>query len=153
MKYILLTTLFIAALSSCGTLTISEADRKLVSEGEKSLLVTENIDPVYYLTGIPQLLDEIRGEHIWIDIITVDGKEVEKWYTADEEVAVEPGPRIIVAECREKVDSWNRDIDDNSNKTYQFRTQTIDHTFEGGKKYRIYAKSYIGGCRIFVEPF
>jgi hypothetical protein len=44
MKNILLTTLFIIALSSCGTLKISEVDRKLVSEGKKSLLVTQNFN-------------------------------------------------------------------------------------------------------------
>ena len=152
MKNILLTTLFIIALSSCGTLKISEVDRKLVSEGKKSLLVTQNREPLFYFTLIPSIIDPIIGEPISVDIITVDGKKVGKLFKANEEVAVEPGLREIVAKCKEKVDSWNRDIDDKSDRTYQSRTQTINYTFEGGKKYRIYAKTYIGGCRLHIEP-
>jgi len=145
MKHMLLTILFIIALSSCGTLKISEADRKLVSEGKKSVLVTENREPLFYLTLIPSIIDSITGEPISVDIITVDGKEVVTRFKdrlkANVEIVVEPGLRIIVAECKEKVDSWNRDIDDKSDATNQTRTQTIDYTFEGGKKYRIYPKS------------
>lgn len=156
MKNILLTTLFIIALSSCGTLTISEVDRKLVSEGKKSLLVTKNREPLFYLSLIPSMIDPIIGEPISVDIITVDGKEVggkevDK-FKANEKVAVEPGLREVVVKCREKVDSWNRDIDDKSDATYQTRTQTINYTFEGGKTYRIQARAYIGGCRMHIEP-
>lgn len=157
MKNILLTILFIIALSSCGTLKISEIDRKLVSEGKKSLLITQNREPLFYLTLIPSIIDPIIGEPISVDIITVDGKDVDgnevaNKFKANEEVAVEPGLHVIVAKCREKVDSWNRDIDDKSDATYQTRTQFIDYTFEGGKKYRIYAKSFIGGCKLYIEP-
>ena len=86
-----------------------------------------------YLTLIPSIIDPIIGEPILVDIITVDGKEVVNKFKANEEVAVEPGLREIEAKCREKVDSWNRDIDDKSDVTYQTRTQTINYTFEGGK--------------------
>lgn len=156
MKNILLTTLFIIALSSCGTLKISEIDRKLVNEGKKSLLVTQNREPLFYLTLIPSIIDPIIGEPISIEIITVDGKEVvnrfKDRFKANVEVVVEPGLHEIVAKCKEKVNSWNRDIDDKSDETYQSRTQTINYTFEGGKKYGIYAKQYIGGCRMHIEP-
>lgn len=154
MKKILLTVLFITVLSSCGTLTVSDAEKKLVSEGKKSLLVTENRDPIYYLTGLPQLFDEIGGEPISVYVLSIDGTDVkDKWFKADEEVAVEPGQRSIEAECKEKVDSWNRDVDDKSESKYQTRTQTIDYKFEGGKKYLLYARPYIGGCRLFIKPY
>lgn len=157
MKNILLTILFIIALSSCGTLKISEIDKKLVSEGKKSLLVTKNREPLFYLTLIPSIIDPIIGEPISVDIITVDGNDVDgndvaNKFKANQEVAVEPGLHEIVAECREKADSWNRAIDDKSDATYQTRTQTIYYKFEGGKKYIIYAKTYIGGCRLHIEP-
>ena len=137
MKKLLLSILIISSLSSCGTMKIGEADRKLIKDGKKSLLVTKNPEPLFYFTGIPILLDKLFGHPVSIDIKTIDGKEIEEWYRANEAVAVEPGSREIVAEGTQKITDVDRDIDDKSNSPKRSFTQTIYYTFEGGKKYRI----------------
>jgi hypothetical protein len=149
----LLTTLCIVVLSSCGTLNISEADRKLVSEGKKSLLVTRNRDPLHYLAVIPILIDALGGEPVPVDIESIDGKEIGKWFRANEQVAVEPGTHEIVATCTQEVDDINRDIDDKENLPYRSCTQTINYTFEPGKRYRIFAVEYLTHCEIRIEPY
>lgn len=153
MRNILVTTLFVFVLSSCGTLHISEADRKLISEGKKSLLVTRNRDPLHYLAVIPILIDALGGAPTEVDIETIDGKEVGEWFRANEQVAVEPGTHEIVATCTQKVDDINRDIDDKDNLPYRSCTQTIHYAFEGGKKYRIFAVEYLTHCEIRIEPY
>ncbi|MHC4085153.1 MAG: DUF2057 domain-containing protein [Planctomycetota bacterium] len=153
MRNTLLTTLYIVVLSSCGTLHTSEADRKLVSEGKKSLLVTRNRDPLHYLAVIPILIDALGGEPVPVDIESIDGKEVGKWFRANEQVAVEPGAHEIVATCTQKVDDINRDIDDKDNLPYRSCTQTINYTFEAGKRYRIFAVEYLTHCEIRIEPY
>ena len=152
MRNILLTTLCIVVLSSCGTLRTSEADRKLISEGKKSLLVTRNRDPLHYLAVIPILIDALGGAPTEVDIETIDGEEVGKWFRANEEAALEPGMHEIVATCTQKVDDINRDIDDKDNLPYRSCTQTISYTFEAGKRYRIFAVEYLTRCEIRIEP-
>jgi hypothetical protein len=61
---------------------------------------------------IPILIDALGGEPVPVDIESIDGKEVGKWFRANEQVAVEPGTHEIVATCTQKVDDINRDIDD-----------------------------------------
>ena len=154
MRNTLLAALCILALSSCGTLRISEADRKLVSEGKKSVLVTQNRDPLDYFYVIPILIDALGwGESTEVDIESVDGEKVGKWYKANEEVAVEPGVHEIVATCTQEVDDINRDIDDKENSPTRLCTQTISYTFEGGKRYRIYAVEYLTHCEIRIGPY
>ena len=153
MRNVLLATLCIVLLSSCGTLHISEADRKLISEGKKSLLVTRNRDPLHYLAVIPILIDALGGAPTEVDIETIDGKEVGEWFRANEQVAVEPGTHEIVATCTQKVDDINRDIDDEDNLPYRSCTQTINYTFEAGKRYRIFAVEYLTHCEIRIEPY
>jgi len=153
MRNILLTTLCIVVLSSCGTLRTSEADRKLISEGKKSLLVTRNRDPLHYLAVIPILIDALGGAPTEVDIETIDGEEVGKWFRANEEAALEPGTHEIVATCTQKVDDINRDIDDKDNLPYRSCTQTISYTFEAGKRYRIFAVEYLTRCEIRIEPY
>ncbi len=154
MRNILLTTLCIVVLSSCGTLHISEADRKLISEGKKSLLVTQNPDVLDYLSLIPiQVLigvfddeEAISVDTISVDIIRIDGEEVEEWYRANEEVAVEPGIHEIVATYTV------RDRTKNSSSC-QSDTQTINYLFEGGKRYRIYVLEHLDWYEICIAPF
>jgi hypothetical protein len=153
MRNILLTTLCIVVLSSCGTLHISEADRKLISEGKKSLLITRNRDPLDYFYVIPILIDALGGEPVPVDIESIDGEEVEEWFRANEEVAVDPGIHEIVATCTQKVDDINRDIDDKDNLPYRSCTQTINYTFEAGKRYRIFAVEYLTHCEIRIGPY
>jgi hypothetical protein len=153
MRNILLTTLCIVAVSSCGTLHISEADRELVSEGKKSLLVTRNRDALHYLAVIPILIDSLGGEPVPVDIKSIDDKKVGKWFRANEEVAVEPGTHEIVATCTQEIDDINRDIDDKDNLPYRTCTETINYTFEGGKRYRIYAVEYLTHCEIRIAPY
>ena len=153
MRNILLTTLCIVVLSSCGTLRTSEADRKLISEGKKSLLVTRNRDPLHYLAVIPILIDALGGAPTKVDIERIDGKEVGKWFRANEEAALEPGIHEIVATCTQKVDDINRDVDDKDNLPYRSCTQTINYTFEAGKRYRIFAVEYLTHCEIRIEPY
>jgi len=153
MRNTLLTTLCIVVLSSCGTSHISEADRKLISEGKKSLLVTRNRDPLHYLVVIPILIDALGGAPTKVDIETIDGKEVGKAFRANEQVALEPEIHEIVATCTQKVDDINRDIDDKDNLPYRTCTQTINYTFEAGKRYRIFAVEYLTHCEIRIEPY
>ena len=153
MRNILLTTLCIFVLASCGSSHVSRADRKLISEGKKSLLVTRNRDPLHYFYVIPILIDALGGEPTKVDIESIDGKEVEEWLSANEEVAVEPGIHEIVATCTQEVDDINRDIDDTENLPYRLCTQTISYTFEGGKRYRIFAVEYLTHCEIRIEPY
>ena len=79
MRNILLATICIVVLSSCGTSHISKADRKLISEGEKSLLVTQNRDPSDYFYVIPILIDALGGQPTQVDIESIDGQEVGRW--------------------------------------------------------------------------
>jgi hypothetical protein len=153
MRNILITILCIVLLSSCGTLHISKADRKLISEGKKSLLITRNRDPLDYFYVIPILTDALGGEPTEVDIKSIDGKKVGKWYKANEEVAVEPGTHEIVATCTQKVDDIKRDIDDTENLPSRSCTQTINYTFEGGKKYRIYVVEYLTHGEIRIGPY
>ena len=153
MRNILLITLCIVVLSSCGTLRISKADRKLVSEGKKSLLVTRNRDFLDYFYVIPILIDALGGEPVEVDIESIDGEKVREWLAANEEVAVEPGTHEIVATCTQKFDDINRDIDDKENLPTRSCTQTISYTFEGGKRYKIYAVEYLTHCEIRIGPY
>jgi hypothetical protein len=102
---------------------------------------------------IPILIDALGGEPTKVDIENIDGKEVEEWLSANEEVAVEPGTHEIVATCTQEVDDINRDIDDTENLPYRLCTQTISYTFEGGKRYRIFAVEYLTHCEIRIEPY
>jgi hypothetical protein len=153
MRNVLLVTLCILVLSSCGTSHTSEADRDLVREGKKSLLVTRNPDPVHYLALIPILIDALGGALTEVDIETIDGNEVGKWFSANEEVAVEPGIHEIVATCTQEVDDIDRDIDDKDDLPYRSCTQTINYTFEAGMRYRIFAVEYLTHCEIRIEPY
>lgn len=153
MRNILLATLSVVVLSSCGTLRPSEADRKLISAGKKSLLVTRNRDPLHYLVVIPILIDALGGAPTKVDIEMIDGEEVGVWFRANEEVAVEPGIREIVATCTQRIDDINRDIDDKDNLPYRLCTHTINYTFEGGKRYRLFALEYLTHCEIRIEPY
>ena len=153
MRNILLTILCIFVLSSCGTLHVSQEDRKLISEGKKSLLVTRNRDPLDYFFVLPILIDALGGVPTEVDIEGIDGKKVGKWYKANEEVAVEPGVHEITATCIQEVDDINRDIDDTENLPSRSCTQTISYTFEGGKRYRIYAVEYLTHCEIRIGPY
>ena len=153
MRNILLTILCIFVLSSCGTLHVSQEDRKLISEGKKSLLVTRNRDPLDYFFVLPILIDALGGVPTEVDIEGIDGKKVGKWYKANEEVAIEPGVHEITATCIQEVDDINRDIDDTENLPSRSCTQTISYTFEGGKRYRIYAVEYLTHCEIRIGPY
>jgi hypothetical protein len=151
MKKILLITLFVLALSSCGTLRVREADRKLVSEGKKSLLVTQNFDLSDSIMR-KMILDTSDNESFdikqsTVNIISIDGKEVVgKWYRANEEVAIEPGRHKIVAEYTVETKTKN-------DPSSQSGTQTIDYLFEGGKRYRIYAFEHFDNYEIRIEPY
>ena len=153
MRNILLTILCVVMLSSCGTLHVNQEDKKLISEGKKSLLVTRNRDPLDYFYVIPILIDALGGVPTEVDIEGIDGKKVGKWYKANEEVAVEPGVHEITATCIQEVDDINRDIDDTENLPSRSCTQTISYTFEGGKRYRIYAVEYLTHCEIRIGPY
>ena len=153
MRNILLTILCVVMLSSCGTMRISQEDKKLVSEGKKSLLVTRNRDPLDYFFVIPILIDALGGEPIEVDIESIDGEKVRVWLAANERVAVEPGTHEIVATCTQKIDDIDRDIDDTEKLPYRLCTETISYTFEGGKKYRIFAVEYLTHCEIRIEPY
>jgi hypothetical protein len=152
-RNILLITLCIVLLSSCGTSHMSKADRKLVNEGKKCLLITRNRDPLDYFYVIPILIDALGGEPTEVDIKSIDGKKVGKWYKANEEVAVEPGVHEIEATCTQEIDDINRDIDDKENLPSRSCTQTISYTFEGGKRYRIYAVEYLTHCEIRIGQY
>ena len=153
MRNILLTILCVVLLSSCGTLHVSQEDKKLISEGKKSLLITRNRDPLDYFFVIPILIDALGGVPTEVDIEGIDGKKVGKWYKANEEVAVEPGVHEVTATCTQEVDDINRDIDDTENLPSRSCTQTISYTFEGGKRYRIYAVEYLTHCEIRIGPY
>jgi len=132
---------------------VSKEDKKLISEGKKSLLVTRNRDPLDYFFVLPILIDALGGVPTEVDIEGIDGKKVGKWYKANEEVAVEPGVHEITATCIQEVDDINRDIDDTENLPSRSCTQTISYTFEGGKRYRIYAVEYLTHCEIRIGPY
>lgn len=153
MRNMLLAAMCIVLLSSCGTLHVSQADRELINEGKKSLLVTRNRDPLDYFYVIPILIDALDSKPTEVDIEGIDGKKVGKWYKANEEVAVEPGVHEITATCTQEVDDINRDIDDTENLPSRSCTQTISYTFEGGKRYRIYAVEYLTHCEIRIGPY
>lgn len=153
MRNILLTILCVVMLSSCGASHVSKEDKKLISEGKKSLLVTRNRDPLDYFFVLPILIDALGGVPTEVDIEGIDGKKVGKWYKANEEVAVEPGVHEITATCIQEVDDINRDIDDTENLPSRSCTQTISYTFEGGKRYRIYAVEYLTHCEIRIGPY
>jgi hypothetical protein len=95
----------------------------------------------------------LGGEPVPVDIESIDGKEVGKWFRANEQVAVDPGTHEIVATCTQKVDDINRDIDDKENLPYRSCTQTINYTFEPGNRYRIFAVEYLTHCEIRIEPY
>ena len=155
MKNILITTLFIIALSSCGTLRISEADRKFISEGKKSLLVTQNFNLLGRATRkiIVDITDtedsDIKFDikQVTIKIISIDGKDVAgKWYRANEEVAVEPGKHTIEAKYTIKTES-------KLSPSPKSDTQRIEYLFEGGKKYKIYVEEYLDHYKINIKPY
>jgi hypothetical protein len=146
MKKIFIALLLIILVPSCGTLRISEADRKLVSEGKKSLLVTQNPEPLYYLLVIPYILSKLAGGPIQVDIKEVDGKEVEEWFKANEEIALEPGWHEIVATYTVRSD---RKLAPNSKSD----TQSINYLFEGGKRYRIFLVEYLDHYKLRIEPY
>ena len=151
MKNILITTLFIIALSSCGTLRISEADRKFISEGKKSLLVTQNFNLLGRVTR-KIILDVTDTEafdikQVTIKIISIDGKDVAgKWYRANEEVAVEPGKHTIEAKYTIKTES-------KLSPSPKSDTQTIDYLFDGGKRYKIYVEEYLDHYKFNIKPY
>ena len=153
MRKILPAMLSVVVLSSCGTLRPSEADRKLIREGKKSLLVTRNRDPLHYLVVIPIVIDALGGAPTKVDIESVDGEAVGAWFRANEQVAVEPGIHEIVATCTQELDDINRDVDDEDNLPYRLCTQAISYIFEGGRRYRIFAVEYLTHCEIRIEPY
>ena len=146
MRNIIIGTLCIFLLCSCGTLRISEADRRLVCEGKKSLLVTQNPEPLYYFLIIPYLLSKLSGGPIDVDIKEVDGKELEEWFKANEEIALEPGWHEIVATYTVRSDR-NLAPDPKSD------TQSINYLFEGGKRYRIFLVEYLDHYKLHIEPY
>ncbi|MHC4118299.1 MAG: DUF2057 domain-containing protein [Planctomycetota bacterium] len=152
MRNILLTTMCVFVLSSCGTLRVSKEDRKLINEGKKSLLLTRNRDPLHYLAVIPILIDAFGGKPTKVDIESVDGKEVGKWYRANEQVALEPGMHEVVATWTVEVNDINRAVDGEEGVAYRSATETISYTFEGGKRYRIFALEYLTRCELCIEP-
>ena len=151
MKNTLITTLFVIALSSCGTLKISEVDKKLVSEGKKSLLVTQNFNLLGRVTR-KIILDVTDTEafdikQVTIKIISIDGKDVAgKWYRANEEVAVEPGKHTIEAKYTIKTES-------KLSPSPKSDTQTIDYLFDGGKRYKIYVEEYLDHYKFNIKPY
>jgi hypothetical protein len=146
MKNILTITLILIFLPSCGTLRISEADRKLISEGKKSLLVTQNPEPLYYLLVIPYLLSKLAGGPIQVDIKKIDGKKVEEWFKANEEIALEPGWHEIVA-------TYSVRSDRKLAPDPKSDTQSINYLFEGGKRYRIFLVEYLDHYKLSIEPY
>ena len=145
MRNILLTTLCLFVLSSCGASHISKADKKLISEGEKSLLVTQNRDPSDYFYVIPILIDALGGQPTQVDIESIDGQEVGRWFRANQEVALEPGIHEVIATYT------IRDKKDDS--LYQSDAQTIDYLFEGGKRYRLYVLEHFDWYEICIGRF
>jgi hypothetical protein len=154
-RNILLSTLCVVVLSSCGTLRISEADRKFISEGKKSLLVTQNFNLLGRVTRkiILDITDtedsDIKFDikQVTINIISIDGKEVAgKWYRANEELAVEPGKHTIEAKYTIKTES-------KLSPSPKSDTQTIDYLFEGGKRYKIYVEEYLYHYKINIKPY
>jgi hypothetical protein len=84
---------------------------------------------------------------ISVDIETIDGNEVEEeWFRANEEVAVEPGTHEIVATytIREKT---------SNSSSCQSETQTINYSFEGGKRYRTYVLEHFDWYEICIGPY
>jgi hypothetical protein len=146
MKNILTITLILIFLPSCDTLRISEADRKLISEGKKSLLVTQNPEPLYYLLVIPYLLSKLAGGPIQVDIKKIDGKKVEEWFKANEEIALEPGWHEIVA-------TYSVRSDRKLAPDPKSDTQSINYLFEGGKRYRIFLVEYLDHYKLSIEPY
>jgi hypothetical protein len=145
MRNILLAILCVVLLSSCGTLHVSQADRKLISDGKKSLLVTQNRDPSDYFYVIPILIDALDGQPTEVDIRSIDGKKVGKWYKANEQVAVEPGVREVVATYTIR--------DEKDDSLDQSETQTINYFFEGGKRYRLYVLEHLDWNEICIGRF
>jgi len=145
MRNILLTILCVVLLSSCGTLHVSQADKKLISEGKKSLLVTQNRDPSDYFYVIPILIDALDGQPTEVDIRSIDGQKVGKWYKANEQVAVEPGVREVVATYTIR--------DEKDDSLDQSETQTINYFFEGGKRYRLYVLEHFDWNEICIGRF
>ena len=151
MKKIVLITLFILALSSCGTLQVSEADRKQISKGKKSSLSTQNFNLLGRVTR-KIILDITDTEafdikQVTINIISIDGKEVAgKWYRANEQVAVEPGEHTIEAKYTIKTESKLSPSPKSDN-------QTIDYLFEGGKRYKIYVEEYLDHHKINIKQY
>ena len=140
-----ITTLCVFVLSSCGAKHISKEDKKLISEGKKSLLVTQNRDPSDYLFVIPILIDALGGQPTQVDIESIDGQEVGRWFKANQEVALEPGVREVAATYT------IRDEEDDS--LYQSDVQTISYFFEGGKRYRLYVLEHFDWNEICIGRF
>ena len=145
MRNILPAILCIFVLSSCGATHVSKEDRKLINEGKKSLLVTQNRDPSDYLFVIPILVDAFGGQPTQVDIETIDGQEIERRFKANQEVALAPGLREVAATYTME------DKEDNS--SYQSDVQTINYFFEGGKKYRLYVLEHLDWCEICIGRF
>jgi hypothetical protein len=151
LRKILITMLCIVALSSCGTLEISDKDKKLIKQGKKSLLVTSNFTLTESIFRKATL--DIAGDssfdirQVTINIISIDGKKVnKKWHQANEEVSIEPGKHIIEAE-------YTLDTKSNLSPSPRSDTQIIDYSFEGGKKYKLYLQEYLNHFEIGIKPF
>jgi hypothetical protein len=145
MRNILLAAMCIVVLSSCGTLHVSQEDKKLISEGKKSLLTTQNRDPSDYFFVIPILIDALGGQPTQVDIESIDGQEVGRWFKANQEVAVEPGIREVAATYTIR--------DEKDDSLYQSDVQTISYFFEGGKRYRLYVLEHFDWCEICIGRF
>ncbi len=150
-----LATLSIFVLSSCGSLRISQADRKLISEGKKSLLVTQNpglldfaaLIPIEILIGVFDDEGTVSHDIIEVDIEKIDGNEVdEEWFRANEEVAVEPGIHQIEATYTVRNRTKN-------SSSCESDTQTINYSFEGGKRYRMYVLEHFDWYEICIGPY
>lgn len=154
MKNRLLILLLAITVSACGAMPISDSDKQDIRSGEKALLETNNRQLSDYLFIIPIFLDAAFGAPNQINITHIDGEKVEKeWKRVNQRIVLEPGEHEIQADCSVEITDMNRDVNDRSDNDIQWSTDYLTYTFEGGKKYRIYAKEYINGtCRIGIRP-
>lgn len=153
MKNTIAVVLVAMILGACGAMPISEADKKDIQSGSKALLVTNNRQLSDYLYIIPIFIDTMGGRPNQIVIEYIDGKPVPKeWKRVNQELALEPGEHVIEASCAVEITDMNRDVNDTSDNDIQWSDQSLEFTFEGGKKYRIYAQEYINGtCTMGIE--
>lgn len=154
MKNILLITLLASTITACGAMPISDTDKQNVKAGKKAILETNNRQLSDYLFIIPIVLDGMFGAPTQINIESIDGKDVKKeWKRVNQLIVLEPGEHTIGASCGVEITDMNRDVDDRSGDDIQWSTEELSYTFEGGKKYRIYAQEYINGtCRMGIRP-